>query len=332
MIRAGTIPEAEILAAATGFRGDLKSGLGSSRRRFLGASLALAPAAAWADAVGGIVDTHIHLYDPARPQGVPWPAKDNTLLYRRTLPVDFRAATRGLGVNRAIAVESNAWLEDNQWVLDLAEGDPLIAGFVGHLEPGDAAYRRNLGRFSQNRLFRGIRLTGRAIAAGLGRPGFMADLEQLVERDLELDAIGDGALFRDLVTLTDRLPRLRVVINHLPFDEVKDSEARPAAESAFRELGRRPQVYAKVSGVLRRVGDSTPLELSYYRESLDRLWENFGRDRLVYGSNWPVSNRYATYPAVLRVVREYFAAKGPEAGERYFRKNSLAAYKWIDRL
>jgi len=84
-----------------------------------------------------------------------------------------------------------------------------------------------------------------------------------------------------------------------------------------------------VSGVLRREGDRTPLELSFYRDSLDRLWETFGRDRLLYGSNWPVSNRLAPYPSVLRIVREYFTGKGTEASERYFWKNSLAAYKWV---
>ena len=78
-------------AAGTGSR--------SSRRQFLGAGFAtLAAGTASAEEPRRIIDTHIHLYDPTRPQGVPWPAKDNTLLYRRTLPADFRAATNGLGV------------------------------------------------------------------------------------------------------------------------------------------------------------------------------------------------------------------------------------------
>ena len=292
------------------------------RRQFLGGLLA--SATTHAAAPERVIDTHIHLYDPSRPQGVPWPPKDNALLYRTTLPADFRAAAKGLGVTGVVVIESNAWLEDNQWVLDVAKDDPLIVGFVGHLEPGDASFAQNLARFSKNRLFRGIRITGRLIAARLPQPGFLADLQRLAGGDLELDVMGDGYMFGDLVKIADREPRLRIVIDHLPFDP-------PANEAALRELGRRPQVYVKVSNVLRRAGDNTPVELSFYRDSLDRLWEIFGRDRLIYGSNWPVSNRVAPYPAVLKVVREYFAAKGPEAADRYFRKNSLAAYKWVDR-
>src|ERR1700680_5084237 len=121
-----------------------------------------------------------------------------------------------------------------------------------------------------------------------------------------MNAIGDTTMSRGLTPLSDRAPRLRIVIDHLPFELAND-------EAAFRELGSRSQVFAKVSGVLRRDGDRTPVELSFYRDSLDRLWETFGRDRLLYGSNWPVSNRLAPYPAVLKIVQEYFAEKGADA-------------------
>ena len=283
------------------------------RRRFLTASL-VALAKAQAAAPSRIIDTHIHLYDPTRPQGVPWPPKNDPLLYRRTLPADFTAATLGLNVTGAIVIESNALLEDNQWVLDLAADNPLIVAFVGHLDPASPTFPQHLARFANNRLFRGIRLTGKSIAAGLSQPAFIAGLQQLADRDLQIDAIGDHTIFSALIAISDRLPRLRIVIDHLPF------ELGPS-ENAFRDLSSRPQIYAKVSGV-RGVAD---------RDSLDRLWDTFGRDRLIYGSNWPVSNRVAPYPSVLRIVREYFTAKGPEASERYFWKNSIAAYKWIDR-
>ena len=293
------------------------------RRQFLGTSL-LALARAKAASPSRVIDTHIHLYDPGRPQGVPWPPKNDALLYRRTLPEDFKAATQSLGVTGAIVIESNALFEDNQWVLDLAAHNPLIVGFVGHLDPGNAAFPQHLARFAGNPLFRGIRLNGKAIATGLSQPTFVAGLQRLADRDLQIDAIGDHAMFSDLIKVSDHAPRLRIVIDHLPFDVGSD-------EKAFRELGARLQVYAKVSGVLRREGERTPLELSFYRDSLDRLWDTFGRDRLLYGSNWPVSNRFAPYPAVLKVVEEYFTQKGAEASERYFWKNSRAAYKWVDR-
>src|SRR5687768_13773552 len=59
------------------------------------------------------IDTHTHFYDPRRPQGVPWPPKNNELLYRPHLPADVRALAEPLGVVGTVIVEASAWLEDN---------------------------------------------------------------------------------------------------------------------------------------------------------------------------------------------------------------------------
>jgi L-fuconolactonase len=83
--------------------------------------------------------------------------------------------------------------------------------------------------------------------------------------------------------------------------------------------------------VLRNVDGRVPSDSGAYKESLDEIWDVFGKDRVIYASNWPVSNRMALYPVVLGVVKEYFTSKGPDAAERYFWRNSLAAYKWIKR-
>jgi L-fuconolactonase len=79
------------------------------RRTFLGVAAGVAGAAGLA---GGaktaslpIIDTHIHLFDPRRPQGVPWPEKDNAILFHPALPERFRSLTQGLGVVGAIEIE-----------------------------------------------------------------------------------------------------------------------------------------------------------------------------------------------------------------------------------
>jgi len=52
---------------------------------------------------------------------------------------------------------------------------------------------------------------------------------------------------------------------------------------------------------------------------------------LLYGSDWPNSDPIAPYAVVLGLVREYFGAKGRVAAEKYFYRNSLAAYRWKKR-
>ena len=283
-----------------------------------------------------IIDTHIHLFDPARPLGVPWPEKGDAVLYKPALPGRYRRVTKGLGIVGAIEVEASPWLEDNQWVLDVAAKNTIIVGTVGDLEPGKPDFRKNLDRFHRNPLFRGIRygnLWNRNLGEQLSRPEFISDLKALADANLELDSANpDPALIEALVRLTDRVPNLRVVVDHLPqLDPPTEEPARDAYKSSLRELGKRPQVYVKVSEVLRRVEGRVPTDLSFYKARLDELWEIFGRDRLLYGSDWPNSDKWGTYPQVLGIVREYFTSKGRAAAEKYFWKNSVEAYRWVRR-
>ena len=93
-----------------------------------------------------------------------------------------------------------------------------------------------------------------------------------------------------------------------------------------------PHVYCKVSGLVENTEDMpSPTDVAYYAPTVDVLWDAFGADRLVYGSNWPVSERFADYATVQRVVFQYFNAKGVVAAEKYFWRNATAAYKWLDR-
>lgn len=283
-----------------------------------------------------ILDTHIHLFDPGRPQGIPWPEKTDAVLYRPALPARYAALAGPLGVVGAIEVEASPWLEDNQWVLDVAADHPIIVGTVGNLDPGDPDFRRHLERFRRNPLFLGIRygnLWGRDLGEDLEKPGFIDNLHALAEAELVLDSANpDLRLLQALVRLTDRVSKLRIVVDHLPqMVPPSDEPARGAYFASLRELAERPQVYVKISQVVRRVDGRVPLELAFYRDQIDRLWEAFGPDRVLYGSDWPNSDQWAEYPRVLGLVREYFSDKGRAVSEKYFWKNSMAAYRWRQR-
>jgi L-fuconolactonase len=268
-----------------------------------------------------------HLFDTARPQGVPWPDKSDAVLYKPALPGRYRQVTEGLGIRGAIEIECSPWLEDNQWVLEVAAKDSIIVGTIGDLDPGHSNFLPQLERFARNPLFRGIRygnLWGRDLGAGLETLQFIAGLKALADAGLTLDTANPTpALVADVTRLTDRVSSLRVVMDHLP-------QLDPATVN-LRELGKRPQVYVKVSGVLRRVSGKVPLDTNFYRDRLDEIWDIFGQDRLIYGSDWPNSDSWGTYKQVLQIVEAYFLGKGTAAAERYFWRNSIAAYHWVKR-
>ena len=308
-----------------------------NRRAFLGVAAGIAGVNMGAQTtLMPIIDTHIHMFDPRRPQGVPWPPKDDAVLYQPALPDRYRKLTKEFGIVGAIEVECSPWLEDNQWVLDVAAKDTIIVGTVGNLETGQPDFRKHLERLHRNPLFRGIRygnLWGRNLGEQLARAEFIADLKALADAGLVLDTANqDPALISAVVQLTDRIPTLRVVIDHLPqLEPPADLQARNALQGDLKELGKRPQVYVKISEVLRRVGGQVPGDLDFYRPRLDELYGIFGPDRVIYGSDWPNSDSWGPYPQVFNVVREYFTSKGRDVAEKYFWKNSVAVYRWIKR-
>jgi predicted TIM-barrel fold metal-dependent hydrolase len=305
-----------------------------TRRDFLLSSTAAALAARAASSAAGIpalipaIDTHTHFYDPTRAAGVPWPPQTDPVLYRPRLPADFRALAAPHGVVGTVIVEASEWVEDNQWILDLAKNDDSIVGFVGHLVPGTPECAVNLKRFAANPLFRGLRLRASYLSK-ISEPAVAADLKRVADLDLSIDVVGNASILPPTLELSRRFPSLRIVIDHFPFAEW---DADPAAMRApLAELARRPHVFAKISNVVRRVDGKIVEDAAAYRPALDTLYDLFGPNRVFYGSNWPVSDRVAPYATVHRVVASYFASKGPAVMEKYFWRNSHAAYRWLPR-
>lgn len=272
-----------------------------------------------------IIDTHTHFYDPQRPQGVPWPSPSEAWLYRRVLPEHYRALARPEGVGGTVVVEASGWLEDNQWVLDLAAADPFILGLVGHLEPGTPAFAGQLERFAANPLFCGIRV---GYQAGMDQGAFLADMERLAARDLELDVLMGYEQLGAVGQLAARLPQLRIVVNHVGSVPIDGGAPDPRWVEQMQALASRPAVYCKVSGMaeLSQI-QPAPADPGFYAPVLDALWAAFGPQRLIYGSNWPVCERAAQYAQVQQVATRYFAAKGGEALARFLWKNAVSAYR-----
>ena len=274
-----------------------------------------------------VIDTHTHFYDPRRSQGVPWPPK-NSKLYRTVLPEDWAAVAAPVGVKETIVVEASEWVEDNQWVLDLAEKDPRIIGLVGNLDPNDEAFAAHLKRFAENPRFCGVRWRGGLVDIDKNPDKVLKGARQLAEAGLQLDLNGSNAMLPHALALAEAVPELRLVINHLG-GSGDPAKLKAGWKEGVEALAARPNVFMKVSALVEQVGGAegaAPREVDYYLPVLDHLWASFGEDRLIYGSNWPVSDRGAPYEVVFQLVQAYFSGKGQEALEKYFWKNALVAY------
>ena len=97
---------------------------------------------------------------------------------------------------------------------------------------------------------------------------------------------------------------------------------RPSAAGAQGQAGR---------GDCRADGKA-PRDVEFYRPVLDTMLSIFGSERLIYASNWPVSERFAPLATVQGIIQDYFSSQGRQMEERIFSGNGQTAYRWTRRL
>lgn len=283
-----------------------------------------------------VLDAHVHLFDPRRAGGVPWPEESDPVVYKPALPDRLEALAAPLGVVGAIAIEASPLQSDNDWLLQMCDRHPYIVGCIGNLDPAAADFHSSLARLRQNRLFLGIRygnLWKRNLDQDLERPGFWEGLQALADAGLVLETANpDAALIGAVSRVAQQLPTLRIVVDHLP-NAVIPGDAAAAAKywQDLHSLGTRQQVFIKLSEIPTRVNGRVSRNANDYRAHLDALWNIFGDDRVLFGSDWPNSDHVLGYAATLHIVREYASGRSQSAREKLFWKNSEAAYRWSAR-
>lgn len=277
----------------------------------------------------GVIDTHTHFYVPRRPQGVPWPSPDDPTLHRSYLPPEFERLGRPLGVVGTVVVEASPWVEDNDWLLNLADDHPVILGVVGNLPVGTPEFAGHLRRLARRRAFKGIRIGADIVSAALVPGPAVEDLRRVADADLTVDLLIPPDRLQDATRLAARLPDLRVVVDHCA--NVPVGGPLPEAWSrGLTEGHSQPNLFMKWSGLVEgtgRRGGLAPTDPATYLTVTHAVWSAFGPDRLLFGSNWPVSLLFAPYDTVLGIARQTVAAETPSAAPAVFRDTAIRVYR-----
>ena len=276
-----------------------------------------------------IVDCHVHLWDVARPAGLGWIKKDNKALYRSFLPADHEPIAKANGVTGIIVVQAGQSLPDNQWNLDLTAHNPrLYRGIVGNLSEviGTPAFQPLFAKLCENPRYVGYRLSGRYQEKLTD--AFFADLRLTAQKGRTVDFLLGGYRLEEVAEIARRVPELRIIVDHLGGVKLDGKPLAPEWVAQFRTVAKQPNVRCKVSALFGRwEKQPAPQDLAAYTEVLDLAFASFGEDRLIFGSDWPVTEQTADYAAVLRLTRAYFDRKGPGISAKLFHQNAQNFYR-----
>jgi predicted TIM-barrel fold metal-dependent hydrolase len=290
-----------------------------------------------------IIDSHIHLFDNTRPV---FTGYTGGLFYRAlnkpSTPAMYAALARPAGIVGAIVVESAAqFIDDNLWYLEVSRDNPIMVGVSGNIDPGSNEFTKYLNHFHRDPLFRAIR-SSRFYTSDGGKvalnPAQVSNLKLLAQADLALDTANPSMnLMQANVLLADAVPDLRIIMDHLPsFDPDGDSgpNGQTAYEAVIKEMAARPNIFVKLTEVYHpKPGDGGLIVKNYefLRARLEYLFQAFGEDRVMFGTDYPNSYGVATISEEVGLMQQFYSTKTRAQQEKYFWQNSSKIYKWVKR-
>jgi L-fuconolactonase len=294
-----------------------------------------------------IADAHVHIYQPSRPGGVPWPDPSNATLYKDYLPSTYHHDTAGLGIVLTNVVEASPLDEDTRWVLEQFQGDGSFFNYAAQLDPTSSDFTSKLDLYAASgasctscgEMVSGVRayLWNGTIAPD--DPVQSANLAELQRRGMTLDIVSQGQTNpkAQVAAVAAKFPHLRIIIDHLGGAKLPSASPDPSWPSDMAILASHPNIYMKFSSffdMANATGDNSrpwtaPTDTASYAPVFDVAYNAFGEDRLVFGSNYPVCLLGGTVGDEIRIAEEYLATKDPPARDKVMFSNAVLFYRRV---
>jgi L-fuconolactonase len=277
-----------------------------------------------------IIDAHVHLYDVKR-FSYGWLA--NVPKINRTYGLeDFDAARGPVVVDKLVfaevAVDPGLHLGEAAFIQELADRDPRLCGIVAHapLEKG-LAVEADILTLKKLRNISGIRRlieTERNPAFCL-EPEFLVALRLLPKHNLTFDICVKHTAMAYALELVKRCPEVSFVLDHIGKPDIKNGLREPWW-SQIRELAKYPNVVCKVSGVITEA-DHQKWTVDQVKPYVAHVIESFGFDRVMYGSDWTVSELSHAYPAWVGIIDEVTSGASEAELRNLYRNTAIRTYR-----
>jgi predicted TIM-barrel fold metal-dependent hydrolase len=264
------------------------------RRTFLGG---LAIAMAMGADNYRIIDSHVHVWrhDPKYPF-----AKDAKVPVEDATEDMLLALMKANGVAKTVIIQVIHYKYDNSYLADVLKRYPDTFHGVARVDPLDPGAPDHLSKLVKEQRFRGVRLSPGGNAAGDWIKGpLMPPLwKRCEELKVPMTILAPITRMPDVQALIEKYPDLTLVIDHMADCPV----SQPEELEKLIALKRYPKVFVKISHTWSLSKQPYPWLDS--QEHVKRLHASFGPQRLMWGTDWPVSKKDTDYAHTLSVVRD----------------------------
>lgn len=272
------------------------------------------------------LDSHQHfwVYDEAE---YGWIDERMGVIRRDFAPKDLAPLLKRSGFDGSVAVQVRQSLEENEFLLGLAESNDFIKGVVGWVDLRSPRARDDLERFREHPRFVGLRhvVQDEPDDRFLLREDFLGGVSLLAELDLSYDILVYHYQLPAVVEFVARFPEHRLVLDHIAKPAVVRHELEPWA-THMRKLGRFQNLYCKLSGMVTEA-DWKSWKKEDFRPYLEVVLDSFGPRRLLIGSDWPVATLAASYEKAIEIVTDFIEPLSSTEKDRILGTNAVELYR-----
>jgi L-fuconolactonase len=254
-----------------------------------------------------IIDTHQHFWNMEK-VSYPWLVPEYGPIYRTFEAPELEPQLKAAGIDKTVIVQSMDSYEDTNYMFDTAAQYDWVAGIVGWtplLNPDETAQKLEHHK-AHNPLFKGMRhlIHTEADPDWVVQDRVIESLKLYADMGYTFDVV---AVFpnhlKHVPTLSERIPTLKMVIDHLAKPPYPNAEHMEIWREQFAAAAQNPNVYAKISGLNTAVGKAD-WTASDIQPAIDFALEKFGADRLMFGSDWPVAILAGDYAKVVSETKK----------------------------
>jgi L-fuconolactonase len=272
------------------------------------------------------IDSHQHFWS-YNSNEYGWMSNNMEILQKDYLPDQLKTELSSIGFDGSVAVQARQSLEETQWLLNLADQHSFIKGVIGWVDLCSPDVEEQLIQFSGNPKLVGIRhvIHDEQDENFMLRKSFLRGIAYLKKFGLTYDILVFPRHLSNTIQLVNQFPEQVFILDHIAKPSIKDQKISPWKEH-IEKLARFRNVYCKLSGMVTEanVKNWKQEELIPY---MNIVFDAFGTNRLLIGSDWPVCRLAGSYKQTMQVVLDYIRTFPDQDQKKILGENAIKAYE-----